>query len=184
MRATEAERPQGVIFDVDGTLCDVRSVRHFVEVPSGIKRSRANFDKFHQGSAGCPAFDNVRRLAQAVKLLDFRVLIVTGRESKWNSLTAEWLDKQAIPYDALKTRKARDYRPDEIVKREILAELLKSYSPLLAVDDRVDIIQVWNAANVPTLQVALDGSYLRTTLPASVDWDPRVLTLLAAEGAL
>lgn len=43
-----AHKHPAVIFDMDGTLVDVSSVRHFVmDKPK-------DFDAFHAGTAGCP----------------------------------------------------------------------------------------------------------------------------------
>ncbi|WP_092501608.1 hypothetical protein [Agrococcus jejuensis] len=44
-----ADRAPAVLFDVDGTLCDVRSIRHHVD-----GTGRRNFDAFHAESIDCP----------------------------------------------------------------------------------------------------------------------------------
>lgn len=42
---------KAVLVDVDGTLCDVSGIRHYVQ---SFPKNR-NFDKFHRASALCPA---------------------------------------------------------------------------------------------------------------------------------
>lgn len=45
---------KAVLVDVDGTLCDVSGIRHYVQ---SVPKTR-NFDKFHRASALCPAIPN------------------------------------------------------------------------------------------------------------------------------
>jgi hypothetical protein len=177
-------RPRAVIFDVDGTLCDVRSVRHFVQGSTGEKKPSANFDSFHEASAACPPFEMVKKLAMSAKTLGLMVLIVTGREAKWASLTAAWLTKNGIPWDELRTRRAKDFRPDHEIKAEIRAEIVLGYEPILAVDDRVDIIAVWQAAQIPTLQVNEMGAMRHLEWPPGAAPDPIITRLLNSEGLL
>lgn len=177
-------RPCAVIFDVDGTLCDVRSVRHFVQGSTGGKKPSANFDSFHEASAECPPFERVKQLALSTKALGLMVIIVTGREVKWTSLTATWLAKNDIPCDELRTRSAKDFRPDHEIKADIRAEISLWYEPVLAVDDRLDIIAVWQAAQIPTLQVSESGAIRHLEWPIGAAPDPRITKLLSSEGIL
>ena len=136
-------RSDAVVFDVDGTLCDVRRVRHFVQPPPGATKFKPNFDRFHSASFNCPAHPQVRRLALAVRGVGLAVVVVTGREAKWAQSTSDWLAKNDIPVDEFRTRGAKDFRPDHVIKAEIELSLSTAYRILLAVDDRLDIISVW-----------------------------------------
>ena len=49
---------EAAIFDMDGTLCDVRSIRHYVQ----YKPNHRNFHKFHGESINCPAYPEVKEL--------------------------------------------------------------------------------------------------------------------------
>lgn len=177
-------RPRAVIFDVDGTLCDVRSVRHFVQGPSGGKKPKADFNKFHEASADCPPFEQVKHLALKAHRIGFAIVVVSGREAKWADLTAGWLMKNIIPWHELIMRQAGDYRPDHLVKTEIEIEITAKYEPVLAVDDRLDIISVWQAANIPTLQVDASGGTQRLITPPGATADAQLIDLLDGEGML
>jgi hypothetical protein len=150
-------RVDAVICDVDGTLCDVRSVRHHVERPEGSLHFRPNFNRFHSESISCPAHPQVVSLLARARDAGFAVIIVTAREEKWSFLTSTWLSDWSIGYDELLMRPARDNRPDAVVKAEIERDIAMRYNARLAIDDRSDIIEVWQRAGIATSRVSLDG---------------------------
>jgi FMN phosphatase YigB (HAD superfamily) len=164
-----------IIFDVDGTLCDVRSVRHHVERAEGQPRFRPNFDRFHSDSITCPPHASVVNLLNRARAAGFAILVVTGREERWSFVTSQWLTDWSIYYDELIMRPARDGRPDAIVKAEIERSISKRYNARLAVDDRPDIIEVWQRAGIATSRVSSDGKvgpiqWVREESHPRLDW--------------
>lgn len=149
---------------MDGTLCDVRSIRHHITgfEDAGLRR---NFHAFHSDSIECPAHPAVADLARQVSAAGIQTVIVTAREAKWGFHTALWLREQGIGYDAMLMRDNGDYRSDVHVKRAIAKRVLRRWMPLVAVDDREDIIEVWRENGIPTLKVQDDGSIDRSELP-------------------
>lgn len=122
-RVDNSARIPAVIFDVDGTLCDVRQIRHFVERPMGAERFRPNFALFHSASEDCPAFPRVVELVSAVAREGYAIVIVTAREARWAELTERWLNRHGIPRHELIARRELDYRSDDVVKAEMCAEI-------------------------------------------------------------
>lgn len=158
-----------VIVDIDGTLCDVRGIRHFVDGDTEGKRRR-DFDRFHAESIKCPAFHDVVTLVSRAKANGLAILVVTGREERWSFLTSTWLAEHQVEYDELFMRSAKDYRPDHVIKAEMLHAIVDSYRPVLAVDDREDIAEVWASAGIPTAIVGEDGQVAKPCLGSvSVD---------------
>jgi hypothetical protein len=155
--SNDLEHPAAVIFDVDGTLCDVRDVRHYVERPEGAAEFKPNFNRFHSESIACPAHPQVVSLLARARVAGYAVVIVTGREERWSFLTSRWLKEHGIEYDELLMRPAKDFRPDNIIKAEIEQTIARRYSARLAVDDRLDIIEIWQRAGIATSRVSLDG---------------------------
>lgn len=135
---------KAVIFDVDGTLCDVESVRHYV---TGGHR---NFDAFHRASLFCAPRNDVLAIWNSV-LPDTARVVVTGRDARYRYITHQWLMKHHLNYDALYTRGWSDGRKDTVVKAELL-EAVKNdgFQPFLAIDDREDVAQVWRGAGIYT----------------------------------
>lgn len=177
----ETQAP-AVICDVDGTLCDVRTIRHFVERPVGVPRFRANYAAFHAASRQCPPFPMVVALVRELAAADWSVIVVTGREARWAALTAEWLDSHEIPYKVLLSRAELDYRADAIVKAEMCDQIHQRYSAQLAIDDRHDILDVWARAGISTIAVTGEGALSPVTWRS--DRDPSLRAIVERHTSL
>jgi FMN phosphatase YigB (HAD superfamily) len=145
MDAQPDHRPEAVIFDVDGTLADVASIRHYV---TGEER---NFQKFHGAAALVHPHDEVAVLAASLKRAGYAILVVTSRKEEWRVLTATWLRKWEIEYDQLYMRAQADGRADVEVKRDLLAIIRRTHRVILAVDDNPSIIALWNEERIPVV---------------------------------
>lgn len=156
------ELPRAVIVDLDGTLCDVRSIRHFVE-PQSDGPFRRDFEGFHSASLECPSYPAVVELLHELRTEGLLVLVVSAREARWAFLTALWLDEHGIAYDEMFLRANGDHRPDVEIKHEIAKRVLRRFRPQLAIDDRDDIIRVWRSFGVPALKVLSDGTLTGTS---------------------
>lgn len=133
-----------VIFDMDGTLCDVTSIRHYV-----LDRRRRNYHAFHYLSVFCPPFGWVRSEAKRHHADKVTVLVVTARREEWQALTEQWLMSHDIPYEEVRMRKQDDPRKDKIIKGEILDDLLETYDIIHAYDDNPSIIELWRERDIP-----------------------------------
>lgn len=137
-----------VIADLDGTLCDVSEIRHLVE---GEER---DFHAFHAASAGCPPDGAVVEAVRAAKAAGHGILVVTGREFIWRDLTLDWLVQHEIPYDELVMRIVGDYRPDHVVKAEMLDDLEKrGWTVSEAWEDADDIAELWASRGITVHRV-------------------------------
>jgi FMN phosphatase YigB (HAD superfamily) len=137
-----AGAPQdAVIFDMDGTLCDVRGVRHLLDGPG-------RFHAFHTASASCPPNAEVVAAARAEHAAGRAVLIVTARSVRYRAHTAMWLALHDVPSDAMWMRAARDMRPDYEVKRDILAAIRRRYRPVAAWDDNPAVLRLWREQGI------------------------------------
>jgi FMN phosphatase YigB (HAD superfamily) len=140
-------RLPAVIYDTDGTLVDVRPIRHLV---TGRKK---DFAAFHAASIDCAPNMHVLEAARLDHLLGKQNLVVTGRERKWGALTEEWLQKWDVPYAGLWMRPDGDNRKDFMVKDDILTELLETYSVHRAWDDNPQVIDLWKRRGIPVTSV-------------------------------
>lgn len=140
---------RAVVFDVDGTLCDVSSVRHLLDADDA-----GRFDRFHLASAACPPNGDVVAAAMAASAGGAAVIVVTGRMGRYRGLTQLWLDRHDVPWDLLLTRADNDYRPDDVVKRELLREIRgRGYEVVRAWDDRPSVIGMWESEGIPVTVV-------------------------------
>lgn len=139
---------QGVIADLDGTLCDVSAIQHLVE---GEER---DFHAFHAASADCPPIAATVDAVRAAKAAGNGVLIVTSREFIWRDLTLDWLAAHGIPYDELVMRIVGDYRADHLVKGEALDDLQqRGWQVTEAWEDRDDIAGLWESRGITVHRV-------------------------------
>jgi hypothetical protein len=139
-----------VIVDVDGTLCDVSSVRHHVA------RRPKNFDAFHAASANCPPIAQTLAFAEEHHGAGRVIVVVTARTYRWESLTRTWLDQHlTVPFAGPFMRGDNDSRPDVEVKRDIHAILTgdHGYRIVAAIDDNPAIVALWAELGIPTTVV-------------------------------
>lgn len=141
------DKRHGVIFDMDGTLADVRGIRHHV------MGKRKDFHKFHSASIDVPANEEVARAARQAHADGLAVLIVTARKAVWRNHTAFWLALNAIPSEGLWMRANHDDRPDREVKQDILNSIRESFHVVHAWDDNPSVIEVWHRNGIPTTTV-------------------------------
>lgn len=135
-----------VIFDMDGTLANVSSIRHYLK--PDIHHGK-DFDAFHAESVNVPPHSHVVNAAQVAKLLGHDVVIVTARKHMWRHQTAWWLAMHGVPSDALFMRGNKDQRKDFLVKKDILSTIRKSWNPIHAWDDNPSIIRLWEEEGIP-----------------------------------
>lgn len=151
---TARQRPRALLVDMDGTLCDVRAIRHLVD---GTNDTRRDFNAFHSQSIECPAYPSVLEVIKEARSSGLVTVIVSAREERWSFLTALWLREHEVEYSDMFLRANGDSRPDAAVKREIGARIMQHYDPVLALDDRTDLIAIWHEFGVPTRLVSVSG---------------------------
>ncbi|BBY54109.1 hypothetical protein H7J07_05725 [Mycobacterium koreense] len=139
-----------VIVDVDGTLCDVASVRHHVH------QRPKNFHAFHSGAADCPPHDFVVDEVIGHYRGGRTIVVVTARMYRWEDSTRGWLDRHLpVPYLGPFMRGDTDFRPDVDVKRDIhrIITTDHGFRVVHAIDDNPSIVELWTQLGIPTTVV-------------------------------
>ena len=137
-------RARAVIVDVDGTLADVRHIRHHVA------SKPKNFDAFHAASEFVPPNQQAVDFAVRHFQSGHRVVVVTARMQKWLPVTRAWLDRHLpVPFDGPFHRQDGDGRPDVQVKREIFRYLARHYDVRAACDDNPNVVALWTELGIP-----------------------------------
>lgn len=149
MTVTRRFRPPTIVFDMDGTLVDVSSIKHLAE--GGFKNN--NFDDFHQASITCPPIPWVLEHAQEAAKQKYRVIQLTARQEKYRSSTSQWLTEHGVPSDAIYMRSNGDFRPDYDVKKDLLTHLFQTYNIVKAFDDNPSIVRLWGEYQIPCIVV-------------------------------
>lgn len=133
----DESKPKAVIFDVDGTIADMKG-----------GRSPFAWDKVGQDSPRQLIID----MAKGFDAQGYTILVVSGRDSVCFDETSEWLKDNEVPYFYLYMRQEWDIRKDTIVKEEIFWDLIADYWNVVGVvDDRPVIYRLWAELKIPNV---------------------------------
>lgn len=144
------------IFDIDGTLANCDHRLHHLD--GDVK----DWHSFFAAQADDKPIDAVVWLNQLLASAqtpssDYAIIIVTARPEQYSTVTDIWLGEHDIMFDRVYMRKENDHRPDQIVKAEILEQILADgYEPWLVIDDRPQVVEMWRSFGITTLQCAPD----------------------------
>lgn len=141
------------ISDMDGTLCDVSSIRYHVNPRDPKFTGKKRFDRFHEESIDCPPHPEASAWFRQALMFGLAPVIVTARKEMWRYHTILWLDENGFEYDELFMREDGDNRPDYEVKRDILARIKSRYTPVLALDDNPAVIALWAEFGIETVTI-------------------------------
>jgi len=160
------------LFDLDGTICDIDHRLHLIHPKAGqsVGQNRndqnpetvfkPNWDQFFRECAHDKPITPVIHLAHALMLRE-PVLFVTGRDENVRDLTMAWLGRNVASPALLEARtklymrKHGDHRQDHEVKGELLTQIkLDGYDPIMAFEDRDQVVAMWRKAGITCAQVA------------------------------
>lgn len=137
---------KAIIVDLDGTLAH-RNGREWYEYCRCIED---DVDIF------------IKNMVLLYKENGADVIVVTGRPERDSKrgkcnikqYSEKWLEFNNIPYDKIYTRSEGDYRPDEVIKKEIYEKYIKRYYDVeVVLDDRSKVVKMWREQGLKCLQV-------------------------------
>lgn len=142
-----------IVFDLDGTLCDCSHRRKYLE---GDKPDWASFNHPDNIIQDLPNWPIILLYSlMMTHPIFYNVIIVTGRMESQLEITQEWFKMYDIVYNEMHMRLDGDYRPDHIVKEEILRKLqADGHDILCTVDDRQQVVDMWRRNGITCLQCA------------------------------
>jgi FMN phosphatase YigB (HAD superfamily) len=141
-------KPKAIICDLDGTLADIRVRLKHLE---GKKKDWKSFNKSIET-------DDLHEWCRQILIRfrsDHKIIIVSGRTDELKKETKAWLEKFDVPFDYIFMRKAKDFRPDNLIKLEIYENQIRDkFSVLFVLDDRQKVVDMWRAEGLVVLQCA------------------------------
>lgn len=144
-----------VVFDLDGTMCNIDHRLHYVR---NEDKKKNDWGKFFDLIPGDELNDWCKRLHESLKL-KYSIVFCSGRSERYRMQTIQWLQKNGLSYSDLFMRPESDSRKDWIVKENILDfEILPRYNPIMFIDDRTQVVQMWRRRGFVCLQCA-DGNF-------------------------
>ena len=109
--------PPAIMVDLDGTLADVIPARHHMH------DGRRDYEAFHTyGTGDAAPIANTVVLVETFAALGAQVLLVSGRQARWEPRTRDWLDRHHIGFDQLWMR------PNDFKGKDADAKLSASIS--------------------------------------------------------
>jgi hypothetical protein len=151
INSEESDHPYIIVCDVDGTIADCNHRRpHLYETPK-------NWDAFNSkmglDSPVTPLVYLINFIKRAAK--DGVLLIVSGRDAEHEETTRAWLSRHDIAYDRLYMRPLGDRRDDQIIKQEILTQIIQDFGkPDIVFEDRDRVVEMWRSNGILCAQVA------------------------------
>jgi hydroxymethylpyrimidine pyrophosphatase-like HAD family hydrolase len=129
-----------VVFDIDGTLANIEHRLDYV------RSKPKNWKAFDAGIPNDKVNEPVAEVFDAMAMHNHDIVLASGRNERSRLATESWLRKnEMIGYDRLYMRKADDFRSDDIVKQEILDQIIADYGkkPDMVFDDRPRVVRMW-----------------------------------------
>ena len=137
-----------ILFDLDGTLADIKHRRIFLEntPPDWQSFNLAMGDDIPNK----PIIDLYKTLWESAK---YDIILISGRNEKHRKITEQWLSCNEVPFSRLMLRADKDSRSDHIIKEEILIQLQNEGKKVLfVVDDRQQVVDMWRRNGLVCLQ--------------------------------
>ncbi|WP_410534962.1 hypothetical protein [Streptomyces sp. KL2] len=126
------------VFDLDGTLADVRHRLHFLG-------GRRDWEAFFAAAPDDPPLAEGVELALAAAE-EHEIAYVTGRPERCRRDTLRWLARQGLPGGPLLMRGVGDRRPARVAKPELLRSLARERAVAVVVDDDHQVCDAYEAA--------------------------------------
>jgi phosphoglycolate phosphatase-like HAD superfamily hydrolase len=129
-----------ICFDIDGTLVNIE---HRLDYVRCKPKNWAAFDAgIPNDKVNEPVAEVLRQMAKTRNT----IILASGRNERSRQATVDWLRNKGLNmYQKLYMRKADDFRADDIVKQEILDEIIRDYGkkPDMVFDDRPRVVRMW-----------------------------------------
>ena len=159
-------KPLAIILDRDGTLASVHN-GPTKRTSKGSKEDKEDWAAFNAALRFDALVPEVAALLRAIRPGVVRIM-VSGRaegdhpgDRRRRFAMQDWVVKYDLPIDLLFMRTGGDQRKDSVVKEEILVEkILPYYNPVVAIDDRFEVIEVWRKYGIYTIAVTNDPTRL------------------------
>lgn len=128
-----------IICDIDGTLANCDHRLHF------WNKSPKDWKNFKSHAKDDLLIAEVEYVIKAISSCsDSHVVMVTGRSDDMYELTYQWLKTHGFEFEKLYMRKENDFRPDTVVKSELIDQVEEEYGikAFMAFEDRPRVCEM------------------------------------------
>ena len=140
-------------FDLDGTLANLDHRLH--HITGEVKDWRA----FFANVFGDEPIGPIVTLLNSLATNGDPCVILSGRSDECREQTMMWLERHIATWNIWENpiymRKEGDHRPDHEIKKELLAQAQRDgFEPILFIDDRKQVVDMWRGLGYVCLQCA------------------------------
>lgn len=138
-----------VVFDLDGTLCNVEHRMHHIAGPT------KDWEAFYRACSGDTPILPVVHIAQALSATGYGIWLVSGRGSEARRETVAWLGAYSVPFEMLLMRPEGSRLIDAELKRGwIHSDAIPRDRVLCVFEDRASVVKMWREEGFQCYQVA------------------------------
>lgn len=136
----DPDKPDAILCDIDGTLAH-----------GYLSRGPYEPEKYSE--------DLVDEIVRSIVVnernnIGTKVILVTGRDEQYRTVTEEWLKNNHVAYDALLMRPRNIKDKDYIVKELLLKNvILPAYNVKYVIEDRQNCVAMYRENKLKVLQV-------------------------------
>jgi len=133
-----------ICFDIDGTLADVSHRVHY------WRQKPKNWNMFKSEMVNDDPIEQIVTIAREMAFTGHQIILCSGRSDDTRDWTEQWLTAQGIEWSKLYMRATNDYRSDDIVKKELLDQIVVDFGkkPDIVFDDRPRVVKMWRENGV------------------------------------
>jgi phosphoglycolate phosphatase-like HAD superfamily hydrolase len=142
---------QLITFDLDGTLADAS--KRLIHLQSKPNDWKAFF-------TGIENDDPIRPMVRLYRMLQDQpntiMTVASGRNAEQaEPETTRWLAKHGLLYDRMYLRKKNDFRPDFLIKVEMIEEMVRKYGkpPDMIFEDKAEVIAAYRGLGLYVVDV-------------------------------
>lgn len=139
-----------IICDIDGTIADNSHRLHL------IKEKPKNWKLYTALSLEDKPITNIIHVINSLNIVN-KVFYCSGRGENERDATLTWLQTNRILCysDHLFLRAEKDYRPDFVIKEEMLNNILSlGYTPVMAFEDRKRCVDMYRSRGLTVAHIA------------------------------
>ena len=144
------------ICDVDGTLMNVEKRVQWAKKHKKDTDRVMNWDIFLNPIAMLELDTPNKDVCDMAIQLGYNsnIIITSARNERHREVTMKQLEYAGITYHAMYLRDDDDFRPDDVVKAELLGKIITDgFDPTIAFDDRNQVVNKWRELGIHCYQV-------------------------------
>jgi FMN phosphatase YigB (HAD superfamily) len=150
---------KAIICDLDGTLCDEKHRRLYINGEWGKKE----YDLFYEAMDKDDVHAWCREMVLMYLRFRYDIIFITGRPEKYRHKTTRWLHEKVglveLSHYRLFMRPDNNYECDTIIKKQIYHEHIMPHCDVqLILEDRDRVVRMWRELGLTCLQVA-EGNF-------------------------